>query len=640
MLKSYWIKSKAHSLKKGLLVLLVFCAGISNSFAQLSDLHYLPPLRQTQMGHISRIGVWLTTPETSPFIVDIYRGSNPTPIANVTISSTLTVCWDGALTANSLGQTSSENNILLLDAQFTGVKQNWNGLRLQSRGGQQFYVNVRGQSSAQAGSLVSKGRKALGTSFKWGGIPSNYDIMDNTMNSCVGIMATTDNTKVHIFGFNPNCQFRYGGNLIKYDKYNNLEYITLNAGETIVIEAPMLDASNVRISENVSGWLGASIVSDKDIAVSVGAMGFCPTYPGGGRDVAWDQIIPEKLVGREYVFVRMNGVDATEFPLIIATKNNTAVYINDETTPIATLNNGEYFKIPASKWSQTASNGSVPGANMFVRTTEPTYAFQCIAGYAGTQTNANQNGSQTCDIMFVAPVNWLLNNKMDYIPQVDDVAWQNGNATQKVNGGITILASATINPNDIILKYNRNYYSTATSSIPRTTNYQTYPTSILSAIKKSVKGTSAWNTYYIPGLVGDVSVSAPASIAVGYFGHNGDTGVAAYFSGFETIPSISITVFGTGCLPSTLLSAPSGFDAYQWRRSGTIINGATNSTYTPDAAGTFTVEVFKGSQSYVTAEQSVYDCKPEIIVSNVADQDSLISGETTTFRIKVKYTLL
>ena len=635
MLKSYWIINKIKDCKKRLFLLFFVCIGSTHSFAQLSDLHYLPPLRQADMTHMNVMAIWLTTPETNSFVVDIYRGTNPTPIANITISSTLTGYYTGAGTSNALQNGAFENNILLIDAGYAGQVIQTAGLRLQSRNGQKFYVNVRGQSSAQAGSLVSKGRQALGTAFKWGGIPSR--IIDSRINNCVGIMATQNNTKIHIFGYNPNCKFRWGTNPVNYNSYNKLEYFTLNAGESIVIEAPGVDGTGNIITENIDGWLGASIVSDKDIAVSTGALGFEPANPGGGRDVAWDQIIPEKLVGREYIFIRINGVDATEFPMVIATKNNTEVYVNDETTPIKILNNGEYFQIPASKWSQSAANGSAPGANMYVRTSEPVYAFQSVAGYPGSQINVNQNGSQTCDILFVAPVNWLLNSSMNYIPQIDDNAYSNGNAGMKLTGGITILASASINPNDIVLNYNRNYFSTATSSIPRTTSYTRYPTSTLAAIQKSVKGTNSWKTYYIPGISGDVSVSAPGPIAVGYNGISGDAGVSAYFSGFETIPSISLKVIGNGCLPSTILSAPSGFDAYVWRRSGTVISGVADSIYIPDAAGTFTVQVFKGNQSYITAEQSVYDCKPEIIVSNKVDEDSLISGQTTTFRISVRY---
>jgi hypothetical protein len=47
------------------------------------------------------------------------------------------------------------------------------------------------------------------------------------------------------------------------------------------------------------------------------------------------------------VFIRGNGADDYEFPVIIATQNITEVFINNESTPYATLNNGQWVKIPA-----------------------------------------------------------------------------------------------------------------------------------------------------------------------------------------------------------------------------------------------------------------------------------------------------
>ena len=88
------------------------------------------------------------------------------------------------------------------------------------------------------------------------------------------------------------------------------------------------------------------------------------------------QITPTSNIGKEYAFIRGNGADQAEFPIIIATENNTAVYVNGETTPYATLNNGEWVQIPSSKYSQSGSQS--PGANMYVEASKNVYAFQTI----------------------------------------------------------------------------------------------------------------------------------------------------------------------------------------------------------------------------------------------------------------------
>ena len=54
-----------------------------------------------------------------------------------------------------------------------------------------FYVNYRGRSSAQAGSLTSKGAKAKGTNFRWGGIPNRAtDSNGRRLSTSLGMMAT------------------------------------------------------------------------------------------------------------------------------------------------------------------------------------------------------------------------------------------------------------------------------------------------------------------------------------------------------------------------------------------------------------------------------------------------------------------
>ena len=71
----------------GLLILfLIF--GIIKSYAQLSDLHYLPPLKQgSNNGSAREQAIYLSTPVTTAFTVNAYRGTSPTPIATFSISN-------------------------------------------------------------------------------------------------------------------------------------------------------------------------------------------------------------------------------------------------------------------------------------------------------------------------------------------------------------------------------------------------------------------------------------------------------------------------------------------------------------------------------------------------------------------------
>lgn len=558
------------------------------SFAQLSDLHYLPPLKQ-KTGAFAQQLIYLSTPETTAFDVDVYIGTSTTPVTTLSISHSAGATYNPG---------DGDNDITLLSDANTGYVLSNSGLRFESPSGKKFYVNWRGKSANQASSLTSKGRNALGTAFKWVGVPNkgtNISVLSNSL----GIMATEDNTTVNIYGYNPDCTFRQGSNETGITA-DNLT-ITLNKGQTYVLEASVTSTS----SPNVDGWIGASITSDNPIAVSFGEMHY-QSYAVGNQDCAIDQIIPENAVGKEYIFVRGNGVDNEEFPVIIATQNDTKIYVNGSTTPIATINSGEYYEIPSTYYSQHSTSTSVPGANMYVTTSKEAYAVQALAGASSTATG---------DINFIAPVNCLLANQVDNIANVSDIAGLT------ISGGVTIIASTAINDADITVTYGSNTVSTST----------------LTAAKQTVAGSTEWKTYYLSGLTGNVAVSATGPIAVGYFGYSGAAGASGYFSGFETIPTIQVERVGDGCLPSTILTATPGFTAYTWYHDGELVPGVTSNSYTPDIAGKFTVTVTNGSCSYSSANQYIYDCNPEIVVTTTADKSGILSGETVTFEVSILF---
>jgi uncharacterized repeat protein (TIGR01451 family) len=570
-------------------IIMVFAlvSATSSVFSQLSDLHYLPPLKQRGAAFVQQL-IYVSTPETTPFTVNVYRGTSTTVLTTLTVSKAAGASYNPG---------DQDNNITLLSDANTGYVQSTAGLRFESPSGKKFYVNWRGKSTNQASSLTSKGRAALGTAFKWVGVP-NLGTNTGSISNSLGIMATEDNTTVNIFGYNPSCTFRQGTNdaAITADALT----ITLNKGQTYVLEAPC--SGNVA---NKDGWIGASITSNNPIAVSVGEMHFQPRV-SGNQDAGIDQIIPENTLGKEYIFVRGSGIDDLEFPVIIATQNDTKIYVNDGTSPIATINAGNYYKIPSTYYSQSSTTASVPGANMYVHTSKEAYAVQSLGG---------SSSDATADLNFIAPVNCLLASKVDNVPDVSNIAGTT------ITGGITIIASTAIDESDITVTYGSSTVSTAT----------------LTAAKKSLLGSTEWKTYYLPGLSGSVAVSANGPIAVGYFGVSGVAGASGYFSGFETIPTIEVQRTGDGCLPGTVLTATPGFTAYTWYREGVVIPGIETNSYTPDIAGKFTVTVTNGSCSYSSANQYIYDCSPEIIVNTTADKNGILAGETVTFEISVRY---
>ncbi|MGB6153194.1 MAG: gliding motility-associated C-terminal domain-containing protein [Pricia sp.] len=561
-------------------VALVFF-GVHFSFGQLSDLHYLPPLKQGVNNEaVERQAVYLSTPETTAFTVRAFRGTSTVPLATFTISNTAPAIYS---------LPNGDNNITMVTNNGTGVVLTNGGLRFESDNNELFYINYRSSSPSQASSLTSKGRQALGRNFRWGGVPNRGT--EPSLSTSLGIMASEDNTSVTVSGYDLNCVFRLQNN--RAGITSNTINITLNRGESFVLEAIKEETT-----ANIDGWLGASIVSDKDIAISNGGLNYS-VFPGSSsRDSGIDQPVPENRIGKEYVFIRGNGTDDTEFPVIIATQNNTDIFVNNSPTPIANINAGDYFGIPGSNYS----SGS-PGANMLVITSKDAYAYQNLAG---------SNATNTLGLNFVAPLNCLLPDNLDNISNVTDAAGT------VMAGGITIIASTTTPDSNITV-------TDGTGSV-------TLPAS------NAVSGSTLWKTYYLPNLTGNVSVQSSGPIAVGFFGTNGDRGIAGYFSGFDTVPDVDLQITGAGCIPGNDVEVVDpNFDAYQWYdNNGDPIPGAITSSYTPTLAGDYFVRVTKGGCTYDSQPLSAYYCNPDIKLTKTADVSQALEGDTVNFTVTVE----
>lgn len=571
-------------IRKVLFFILTIGVAISAK-AQLSDLHYLPPLKQGQNNAgIRQQAVYLSTPEPTTFTVNAYRGTNNTPIATFNISNVSPAVYN---------MSNGDNNIILVNNANTGIVLNNSGLRFESPSGNRFYVNYRGSSSAQSASLTSKGRVAMGTNFKWGGVPNlgAHPSKSNTL----GIMATEDNTVINLFGYDPGCEFRVGNNRAGITA--NTHQITLDANESFVYETYIGTAPT---QAHEDGWIGASIVSDKDIVISNGSMNFGRQVNASNRDAGIDQPVPENRLGKEYVFVRGNGNANgwTEFPLLIGIADNTQIFINGSATPIATINNGDYFEVPSNLYSSNSV-----GANMLVQTSKDVYAYQCLAGASQPYTQG---------LNFVAPVNCLLPDVMDNIPDIRNMAGIS------VTGGITIIAAVNT-PDANISVTDGNGAVTLPSSNP-------------------VAGSTDWKTFFIPNLNGDVSVQSTGPMAIGFFGFNGARGVAGYFSGFDTVPAVNLEIRGgTGCfVGSSIFEATGNFDAYQWYHDGILVPGANGPGYAPSVAGDYFVRGTKGPCTYDSQAISALYCDPDVIVNKTVDNAEIMEGETATFTIRVR----
>ncbi|MCB4807508.1 DUF11 domain-containing protein [Tamlana sp. 62-3] len=548
--------------------------------AQLSDLHYLPPLKQDSNNvAIQQQTIYLSTPVTTAFTVNVYRGTSTTAITSFSLSKGTPVTYNLA---------NGDNNITLVTNANTGVVLNNSGLRFEAPSGEKFYVNYRGRSGSQAASITSKGRAALGQSFKWGGAPIEAD--HSSMSATLGIMATEDDTEVTISGYNPNCEFRLGTDVDGIT--DNTITITLQQGESYVLEA-----AKDGTTANIDGWIGASIEADKDIAISNGMLNFGVNPSSASRDAGADQPVPEDKLGKDYVFVRGYGGSSNEYIIIIGTQDNTNVYVNGNTTPFANIDEGEYAEIPSTYFS-----GTTVGHNMLVTTSKDTYAYQVVSG---------DSGIHTVSLNFVAPVNCLLPDAMNHIHNITDISGITA------SGGVFIIASTYTPDANITVKDGTGPIALPASS--------------------TVAGTTDWKTFYISGLSGDVSVESSGPIAVGFLGFNGARGIAGYFSGFDTVPEVTLQVSGGGCLPGADVEVVGeSFDSYQWFEDGVLIPGATSATYSPTTSADYYVRVVKGGCTYDSQSLSAYYCDPDVLINKTVDKNKVVEGETAIFTIEVQ----
>ncbi|MCL9770631.1 T9SS type B sorting domain-containing protein [Flavobacterium sp. HXWNR69] len=441
---------------------------ISNvCFSQLSNKHWIPPLHCRDASAVADQYLYLSTQETSPFTVTITDGAGVAiPGSPVTISAT------SPATIN-LG--SGQNTKMFLGQNNVNVVLSNSGIILE--GIKDFYVSFRVRSANHAETLISKGKPGIGTSFRLGHIIN--ESVDYRKSFVASVMATENNTSVSLTGYDPGVTFVTPTGSVTLPNQNFI----LNAGQSIIFSGY---SDNIA---NLDGAIGSLITSDKPIAVNSGnALG---GIQNNRADFALDQIVSSSQIGNEYIFIEGNGLPSMELPLIVANEDNTEIYVNGSTTPVAIIDAGDYYLIDNSFYQGSARN-----QNLFVRTSKNVYAYQLIGGGDDTAT---------AGLNFIPPLSCFFQNSVN-IPNVDRI----GNTIYTAELMILTYSSATVSVNGI-----------------------TIPTSQA----QPVLGNTDWVTYRTSGINGNVNVQSTGPLAVGVFGFIGDaSGFAGYYSGFGSNP--------------------------------------------------------------------------------------------------------
>lgn len=524
------------------------------SFAQMDTEHWFAPMGSNYPEtRYANQALYLSTGATAPFNVDIYN--NGIVIGSVSISR------------NNPGVFNIPRDYIITENDTEKMAVGTKGLYL--KGSQKFFATIRFSVINHAEIVTAKGKAALGTEF-YAGMPQVVPGYNTTKFSyMIGILASEDNTQVRLSDYNtpsePKLTFVDGST----DDYKD---IRLNKGESYIIEANNQQSSSNNVT---NGLIGAKITSNKPISVSNGSFSG-RIVVDSGVDIFMDQAIPVDKLGNEHIVINGKGriPSPMEQALVIATQDNTQVFINNSTTPITSLNKGESYFISSSNYLQNPVNNEV--YSLYIRTTENVYVYQLLAGVQGGSEYA------TGGFNLIPHVDCFLPSSIDQLGNIDinPVSSSDGKNVvffDTMPTKLNILAQT-----GAILKVFENDNELASVQGPY-----------------SVPGTSSWVNYSVPDIKGNITIQTinNRAITAGIAAGNGNVGYGGYFAGVSSVPSINRS--GDCSTGNSRLEVDSSYDAYQWFSGGIAIAGATSYYYETSQHGNYSVRITKTNCSTV-----------------------------------------
>ncbi len=503
-------------------------AHATSEVGTLDDFHLIPALFvRADIGAPASVNqhfLSLSTDEPIPFDVTIQNADGFNGVVGG-ISQTVQVSRSAPALVNLSAApygTSGLGSFNLVTESGLNANNTVDGLILT--GPKRFYANLRHVSDSQGMSLTAKGQTAFGKRFRTGHLNTTSELA-TVKSHFISVIATMDNTIVSFSDISPGITF-VGGATAPGP-------IVLNQYESYTLAVKLDEFSNSLVPNDLNGTL---VIADKPIALNTGS--WLAGTVGGGRDIGVDQSVPVKYIGKQYVVSASTGPttnkDILETPIVIADVDNTDIFLKGATTPIATINAGEYYIISGSEYPTSDV--------LFIRTSEPAYIYQ------STSSN-DSNGNSLSHVAAVTDSQ-----------EVQDVVV--GNINQLGATTITILTSplATVTYNGTVM----------TGGIP-------------------IAGIANYVVYNQPNATGNVEVTSDRAYFLNTVTNSGNLGSAGYFIGFPNSFAIR-DVLAIPAVGSTIIEVQrNDVDSiYNFTVSTTLINQPTNGVAVVNADGTIT----------------------------------------------------
>jgi gliding motility-associated-like protein len=452
------------------------------------------------------------------------------------------------------------------DAQITPQIFTTSTKGLYIEGPQPFFVSLRFSITSHAEIITSKGRASIGNEFY--AVPSPITQLSTINNFTAGILATEDNTTVVVSGYSPAIVF---GNGMTGAAMPSIA-ITLNEGESYLIDGFGNNAGNA------TGFIGAKISSDKPISVTNGNMTgqFALTTSFAGADIIMDQSVPVERLGAEFILVKGNGNigQGMEGALVVATEDNTQIFVNGNPTPIATINDGEFYRINDVNFINQAGSGHF---NMHISTSENVYVYQLLAGMPTSNATLGFN--------YIPPMSCYLPRVIDEIGKINEMP----GITPTVKLNVITEAGAVV---------------AVTSNGAAVATQGPFP----------VTGSTNWVSYSIPNITGNVTITSDKAMTAGIAGGSSVYGYGGYFAGFSSTPFIQ-RITGE-CIPNVVIGVDDIYETYQWFLNGQPIPGANSHEHIPVLPGIYTLTVgISGCAPVTTDPFYIYPCATETTVN-------------------------